>query len=163
MFSEYMAHLFNSMRALTGRLTTSPVTGTSTVLGPALTELVLAAGEIVVATARRTGPLDDLKAKNHSDRLFMLKLDVTNSDEIGEAFTQVKAAFGQLDIVVNNAAWSTFGEAESAHEADARATLDMNFWGAANVLRAAFELFNDVNARGAGGWLIQILPVGGFV
>ncbi|EIW52298.1 NAD-P-binding protein [Trametes versicolor FP-101664 SS1] len=97
------------------------ITGTSTGLGRALTELVLAKGQIVVATARRTGPLHDLKAKYPADRLLVLKLDVTNSDEITEAFSQVKAAFGRLDVVVNNAAWGTFGEVESAREADARA------------------------------------------
>ncbi len=90
----------------------------------------------------------------------MLKLDVSNSDKIAEAFAQVKAAFGRLDIIVNNAVWGTFDEVESAREADARAMFDTNFWGAANVSRAAVAFFRDVNARGVGGRLIQISSVG---
>ncbi|KAI0637618.1 NAD-P-binding protein [Trametes polyzona] len=138
------------------------ITGTSTGFGRALAELVLEKGEIVVATSRRTEPLDDLKAKYASDRLLVLKLDVTQPQDITDAFARVKDAFGRLDVVVNNAAIATFGELESIPDRDARATLEVNFWGAANVARAAVAFFRDVNAPGVGGRLLQISSVVGY-
>ncbi|OJT03841.1 hypothetical protein TRAPUB_5481, partial [Trametes pubescens] len=138
-------------------------TGTSTGLGKTLVELVLAKGEIVVATARRTAPLNDLKAKYPASHLLVLKLDVSKPSEITAAFAQVKEAFGRLDVVVNNAGWGTFGEVESAVDADARAMFDTNFWGAVDVSRAALAFFRDVNAPGVGGRLVQISSCCGIV
>lgn len=143
--------------------TSSLVTGTSTGLGKALVELVLAKGEIVVATARRTAPLDDLKAAYPASRLLVLKLDVSKPAEITAAFAQAKEAFGRLDVVVNNAGWGTFGEVESVVDADARAMFDTNFWGAVDVSRAALAFFRDVNAPGVGGRLVQISSCCGVV
>lgn len=40
---------------------------------------------------------------------------------------------------------------------------DTNFWGAANVSRAAVAFFREVNAQGDGGRLIQISSIGGFI
>lgn len=139
------------------------VTGTSTGLGKALVELVLAKGEIVVATARRTAPLDDLKAAYPASRLLVLKLDVSKPAEITAAFAQAKDAFGRLDVVVNNAGWGTFGEVESVVDADARAMFDTNFWGAVDVSRAALAFFREVNAPGVGGRLVQISSCCGVV
>ncbi|KAJ8455184.1 hypothetical protein ONZ51_g12589 [Trametes cubensis] len=139
-------------------------TGSANGFGRFLTEHVLSQGEIVVATMRRTSPLDDLKAKYSSDRLLVVKVDVNNSHEIADAFAQVKMAFGRLDVVVNNAGWGVFGEVEAVRGEDARAMFDTNFWGAVNVSREAVKFFRDVNAPGVGGRLLQIsslLGVGG--
>ncbi|KAH9889898.1 NAD-P-binding protein [Cubamyces lactineus] len=140
------------------------ITGSANGFGRFLTEHVLSQGEVVVATARRTSPLDDLKTKYPSDRLMVVKVDVSNSREIADAFAQVKAAFGRLDVVVNNAGWGVFGEVEAVREEDARAMFDTNFWGAVNVSREAVKFFREVNAPGVGGRLLQIsslLGVGG--
>ena len=53
------------------------ITGSARGLGRAVVEEALAAGHQVVATARRTSPLDDL-AQRHGDQLFTVPLDVTD-------------------------------------------------------------------------------------
>lgn len=52
------------------------VTRTSTGIGRNMAELLLAKGEIVVATARKPDVLDDLKTKYPASQLLTLKLDV---------------------------------------------------------------------------------------
>ena len=59
----------------------------------------------MVATARRPSILDELVSQYPSDRLLVLKLDVSQPQEIVDAFAQTKATFGRLDVVVNNAGY----------------------------------------------------------
>ncbi|KAI0775583.1 NAD-P-binding protein [Trametes elegans] len=139
------------------------ITGTSTGLGRALAELILEQGEVVVGTARTPSALDDLAGRYPSDRLLVLKLDVTVQQHISDAFTQAKASFGRVDIVVNNAGYGDLGEMESVDDADARAIFDTNFWGATSVTRAAVKFFREANPPGLGGRLLQISSVLGVV
>ncbi|KAI0369427.1 NAD-P-binding protein [Pilatotrama ljubarskyi] len=139
------------------------ITGTSTGFGRALAELVLEKGEAVIATVRKPSALDELVQKHPKDRLLVLKLDVTRSEEIARAFERAKEAFGRIDIVVNNAGYGDVGEIESVDEATARAIFDTNFWGATAVTREALKFFREVNAQGHGGRLLQMSSVLGVV
>ncbi|KAI0330507.1 NAD-P-binding protein [Cubamyces sp. BRFM 1775] len=139
------------------------ITGTSTGFGRALTELVLERNERVVAIARQPSTMSDLSAKHGRDRLLVLNADVTVPEQVEEAFAQSKCAFGQLDVVVNNAGWAHLGEVESMDDATARAMFETNFWGAVKVTREALKFFRDCNPPGTGGRLLQISSVLGMV
>jgi len=138
------------------------ITGTSTGMGRGLTEYVLSRGHIVVATLRTPANLDDLKAKYAEDRLLILRLDVSQQQEITAAFDKDKSVFGRLDIVVNNAGYGMLGEVESTPEDMARTLFDVNFWGAANVSKAAITFFREVNTPGVGGRLINMSSIAGI-
>ncbi|KAI0754411.1 NAD-P-binding protein [Daedaleopsis nitida] len=142
------------------------ITGSSTGFGRRLAELVLQNGEIVVATARKSSALHDLVAQyssvTESGRLLVLQLDVSQPQEIVAAFAQAKAAFGRIDVVVNNAAYAVMGEVESVREGDARVMFETNFWGAYNVTREAVSFFREVNAPGVGGRLLQMSSITGL-
>jgi len=131
------------------------ITGASTGFGKAMTELALAKGDKVVATLRRPDALNDLSAKYSSTELLLVKLDVTNYQEIFDAFVEAKKTFGKIDVVFNNAGTGTFGEVESIPDEVARAIFETNFWGAANVMREAVRFFRDENAPGVGGRLVN--------
>ncbi|KAI0671224.1 NAD-P-binding protein [Trametes maxima] len=139
------------------------ITGTSTGLGRALAELILERGECVVATARQPAALDDLSACYGRDQLAVLKLDVTHLTDVVEAFAGAKAAFGRLDVVVNNAAYGHLGEVESMDDTTARDMFETNFWGALKVTREAIKFFRDSNPPGVGGRLLQLSSVLGVV
>ncbi|KAI0775586.1 NAD-P-binding protein [Trametes elegans] len=139
------------------------ITGTSTGLGRALTELVLERGERVVATARQPAALDDLTRAHGDSHLLVVKLDVTITEDVTEAFARAHAVFGRIDIVVNNAAYGHLGEVESMDDDTARAIFETNFWGALKVTRAAVAYFRDLNGPGIGGRLLQISSVLGLV
>ena len=120
-----------------------------------MAELVLKNGDIAVATARKPETLDNLKATYPTTRLLVLKLDVTQSQAIKDAFTQAKTTFGRVDVVFNNAGYSLGGEIEATPEDVARALFDTNFWGAVNVGREAVRVFREEN-KPNGGLLLNV-------
>jgi NAD(P)-dependent dehydrogenase (short-subunit alcohol dehydrogenase family) len=131
------------------------VTGASRGLGRAFTEAALAAGDRVACAARDVSPLDDLAAR-HPERLLALGLDVTDRAAVFSVVDQVVEHFGRLDIVVNNAGALFTGMVEEFTEAEARAQLDLNFFGALWVSQAVLP---RLRAQGS-GHLVQISSVG---
>jgi NAD(P)-dependent dehydrogenase (short-subunit alcohol dehydrogenase family) len=134
------------------------ITGSSRGFGRALTESALAAGDRVVATARRPDALDDL-AQSHSADLLTLPLDVMDS---GAAQRAVQAAvdwFGRLDVVVNNAGYANVAPIETGGDEDFRAQFETNFWGVYNVTKAAIGPLR----RQGGGLIVQFSSIGGRV
>ncbi|PIL35060.1 hypothetical protein GSI_02847 [Ganoderma sinense ZZ0214-1] len=140
------------------------ITGASTGFGHELAKIVLERGDIAVATARRPEVLSSLAAKypQAADRLLTLKLDVTEEQDIVDAFAAAKAKFGRVDVVANNAGFLTMGELESVPAADGRAIFETNFWGATRVSREAVRFFREDNPAGAGGRLLQFSSILGF-
>lgn len=104
-----------------------------------MVEHVLSKGDIAVATLRKPEALNDLKAKYSSDRLLVLKLDVTKPQEVTEAFEKTKQVFGRLDVMFNNAGYSLVGEVEGTPEEAARSLFEVTFWGADRVGREAIR------------------------
>jgi len=80
------------------------VTGSSRGLGRQLAEAVLAAGDRLVATARRPEQLADLKA-TYGEQMLALALDVTDAAAARSAIQQTIETFGRLDVLVNNAGY----------------------------------------------------------
>lgn len=74
------------------------VTGTSTGFGHELVNIILAGGDIAVATARNASQLSFEGAK--SNNYLAVKLDVTRQGDIDEAFKQAVDKFGRVDVVV---------------------------------------------------------------
>ncbi|KIJ47160.1 hypothetical protein M422DRAFT_28847 [Sphaerobolus stellatus SS14] len=131
------------------------VTGTSSGLGRAVTEYVLAKGDIVVATLRKPEAIADLSAKYDSSKLLVLRLDVKNFGEIKSVFAKVKETFGRLDVVYNNAGYAIVLEAEATPEDLARDMFEVNFWGLVNISKEAVRFFREENKPGVGGWLLN--------
>ena len=137
-------------------LTSVEVTGSSSGFGRTLTEIALAKGEKVVATARKPETLSDLRDRYFEDQLLLVGLDVVKEEDISAAFILAKKAFGRVDVVFNNAGVSLGAEVEGTPNDAARTMFEINFWGAANVSREAVRFFRDENPSGAGGRLITV-------
>ncbi|MBH5338747.1 SDR family NAD(P)-dependent oxidoreductase [Streptomyces pactum] len=131
------------------------ITGASRGLGRAFTEAALAVGDRVVAAARDVGPLDGLAGKHPGD-LVPLALDVADRQAVFDGVERAAAAFGRLDIVVNNAGGMLYGMVEEATEEQIRAHMDVNFFGAVWVAQAVLP---HLRANG-GGRLLQITSMG---
>jgi len=134
------------------------VTGSSRGLGRQIAEKVLAAGHSLVATARRPEQLADL-AERYGDRMRAVALDVTDPAAARAAVDTAVAAFGRLDVVVNNAGYANSGSFEDTPADDFRAQLDANLFGVVNVTRAALPVLREQGA----GHVIQVSSVGGRV
>ncbi|MGW7480787.1 SDR family NAD(P)-dependent oxidoreductase [Nonomuraea muscovyensis] len=131
------------------------ITGASRGLGRAFAEAALAAGDRVVAAARDVEPLTDLAAA-YPDALIRLPLDVSDRAAVRDGVDRAVAAFGRLDIVVNNAGGMLFGMVEEATEEQIRAHFDVNFFGAVWVAQAVVP---HLRAQGSGR-ILQITSMG---
>ena len=115
------------------------ITGCSSGLGRALAARVLARGHRVIATARQPETLADLVATDPS-RGRALALDVADASQVAPVVAQAAAAFGRLDVVVNNAGYGLIGAVEEYDEAQIARNFETNFFGALRVIRAALPI-----------------------
>ena len=127
-----------------------------------MTELVLQQGGIAIATLRTPSALDALRTQWPEDKLIILKLDVTNREDINAALEYVKVKVGRIDFVFNNAGYGLMGEVEGTPEEAARAMFEVNFWGASYVARESVKFFRDVN-QPQGGTLLNVSSYMGLI
>ncbi|MEV0351252.1 SDR family NAD(P)-dependent oxidoreductase [Nonomuraea sp. NPDC050680] len=131
------------------------ITGASRGLGRAFAEAALATGDRVVAAARNVDPLAEL-TEEHPGRLVRLAMDVSDRAAVQDGVDQAAAAFGRLDIVVNNAGGFLFGMLEEATEEQIRAHFDVNFFGAIWVAQAVVP---HLRKQGS-GHILQVTSMG---
>ncbi|PCC73586.1 NADP-dependent 3-hydroxy acid dehydrogenase YdfG [Nannocystis exedens] len=132
------------------------ITGAGRGLGRAFVEGALAAGERVVATLRRPEVLRPL-VEAHPALLRTLALDVRDRSAVFTVVEQAHAAFGRLDVVINNAGYGLVGAVEEVSEAEAREQMDTNFFGALWVTQAVLPVLRAQRS----GHIVQISSVGG--
>src|SRR5258707_10588089 len=132
------------------------ITGTSRGFGRELAEAVLAAGDNLVATARRISSLDDLVGK-HGSQIVPFVTDVTDVAQAEAAVDIAISTFGSLDVVVNNAGYANMNSIEDTPDEDFRAQVDTNLWGVVNVTRAALPVLRTQRS----GHIMQFSSIGG--
>jgi NAD(P)-dependent dehydrogenase (short-subunit alcohol dehydrogenase family) len=132
------------------------VTGSASGLGRNIAEAVLASGDRLVATARDPRRLDDLVEK-YGDQVRTAPLDVADEDAAKAAVHAAVAAFGRLDVVVNNAGYGDIAPFEQLSSERFKAVIDTNFYGVVNVTRAAIPIMRKQKS----GYIFQISSVGG--
>ncbi|MFJ1895867.1 MULTISPECIES: SDR family oxidoreductase [unclassified Streptomyces] len=133
------------------------ITGASRGFGREWAVAALERGDSVAATARDLSTLGDLREK-YGERLLPLRLDVTDRDAGFAAVQQAHERFGRLDVVVNNAGYGHFGLVEELTEAEARAQLDTNLFGALWITQAALPLLREQGS----GHILQVSSIGGI-
>jgi NAD(P)-dependent dehydrogenase (short-subunit alcohol dehydrogenase family) len=133
------------------------ITGAASGLGWELAEAVLGRGGQVVATAREPRRLDEL-AGRYPGQVVAARLDVTNAEQARTAVGDGLAAFGHLDVVVNNAGYGLFGALEELPGEELRREFETNVFGALNVTRAALPHLR----RQRSGHIVQISSLEGI-
>jgi NAD(P)-dependent dehydrogenase (short-subunit alcohol dehydrogenase family) len=133
------------------------ITGASRGFGREWAIAALDRGDSVAATARDLSTLDDL-VKTYGERFVPLKLDVIDRDADFAAVRQAHERFGRLDVVVNNAGYGHFGMVEEITEAEARAQLETNLFGALWVTQAALPILREQGS----GHILQVSSIGGI-
>lgn len=132
------------------------ITGSSRGLGRSIAEAVLAHGDQLVATARKTEQLADLVAQ-YGDQVRAVTLDVTSPEQAEAAVQAAVKAFGRLDVVVNNAGYGNMSSIEETSFEDFHAQISTNLWGVINVTKAALPVLRKQKS----GHIVQISSIGG--
>jgi NAD(P)-dependent dehydrogenase (short-subunit alcohol dehydrogenase family) len=135
------------------------VTGASQGLGLTLVKKLLQNGYRVAATSRNVQKLKEAVGVIDSDRFLPLVVDLNNLDCIDESVQQTLAAFGRIDVVVNNAGYGMTGTVEEIEEQEIRTIFDVNVFAAINVVKKILPLLRKQRA----GSIINIGSVAGFV
>ncbi|MET7757148.1 oxidoreductase [Streptomyces sp. NPDC005389] len=132
------------------------ITGANSGFGRAFAEAAIAAGDIVVAAARRTETLDDLVAA-HPDQVDPVALDVTDTAAVDTVVAEVAERHGRIDVLVNNAGRTHVGSVEETSDAELRSLFDVHVFGPAALARAVLP---HMRARRSGA-IVQLSSVGG--
>jgi len=132
------------------------ITGSGNGLGRDIAEAALAAGDSVVAGARRPEELAPL-VKQYGDRVKPVTLEVRDETAAQAALKLAEATFGRLDVLVNNAGYGQFAPFEQMSGEDFKAVVETCFYGVVYTTRAAIPMMR----RQKSGHIFQISSVGG--
>ncbi len=132
------------------------ITGAGRGMGVNIARAALAAGNYVVATGRNITAV--AKAVGESDRLLVVKLDVTSPDDAKTAVHASVERFGRIDVLVNNAANFYAGYFEELTPEQIDRQLTTSLIGPMNVTRAALPIMRRQRA----GHIMSISSTAGF-
>jgi len=132
------------------------ITGTSRGFGRVWAEAALARGDRVAATARDVKTLAPL-VERYGERISAISLDVTDRAAVFNSVADAHRRFGRIDIAINNAGYGLFGTIEEVTEAQARAQIETNLFGALWVTQAVLPIMRNQRS----GHILQVSSIGG--
>ncbi len=137
------------------------VTGASTGLGASLAVSLAKQGYTTYATMRNLAKQELVTnlAKEQNVAVKLEQLDVESSDSVNAAISNVIAAEGQVDLLVNNAGAGFVKTTEHASEQEMEWVTNVNYHG---VVRCTKAVLPHMRQRQS-GHVINITSVGGLV
>ena len=132
------------------------ITGSSSGIGKAAARYFAEKGWNVAATMRTPSKETEL-AGLPNVRLF--RLDVMDADSIRQALADARAAFGGIDVIVNNAGYGAVGVFEAATPEQIQRQFDTNVFGVMNVIREILPYFREKRD----GTIINVTSMGGLI
>jgi NAD(P)-dependent dehydrogenase (short-subunit alcohol dehydrogenase family) len=134
------------------------VTGANRGIGRAIALKLASEGTSVVLTARDAALLAEVAAEIRRAGGTALEVagDLTNPELPGQIVAATLAAFGRVDIVVNNAGATKRGLFLELSESDWAEGFALKFFGAVRLLRAAWP-----HLRASAGSVVNIAGIGG--
>ncbi|MFI9722390.1 oxidoreductase [Streptomyces sp. NPDC052396] len=132
------------------------ITGATSGFGLEIVKAALAAGDTVVAAARRPEALQDLAAAS-GGRLVPVALDVTDQGRIAEVVAELVERHGRIDVLVNNAGRGVIGAVEETTDRELRDLMELHLFGPAALTRAVLP---QMRQQGSGA-VVQMSSMGG--
>ncbi len=132
------------------------ITGSGNGLGRDIAEAALAAGDQVVAGARRTNELNAL-VEQYGERITPVTLDVREEEAAKAAVQTALDKYGRLDVLVNNAGYGYFAPFEQMTSDQFRDVVETCLFGVVYTTRATLPVMR----RQRSGHIFQVSSVGG--
>ena len=111
-----------------------------------------------MTTARNPAGIADI-VRAYPETSLALGLDVTDDPQRRDAVAKAEAAFGRIDVLVNNAGHGYSAAIEEGEESEIRRMFETNFFALAAMTR---RVLAGMRARGRGR-IVNISSVGGLV
>jgi NAD(P)-dependent dehydrogenase (short-subunit alcohol dehydrogenase family) len=134
---------------------TALITGASSGIGEAIARQLIIDGYKVYAGARRVERMLPLTAAGAT----VLAFDVTDDASMVAAIDTIKAETGQLDVLVNNAGYGSFGALEDVPLDEGRRQFEVNVFGLARLTQLALPMMREKRS----GTIVNISSIGGKI
>ncbi|SEI41333.1 NADP-dependent 3-hydroxy acid dehydrogenase YdfG [Dyadobacter koreensis] len=136
------------------------ITGASSGMGEAMAELLSGCGAKVVLGARRADRLESLakRIEDTGGEVVWLQMDVTRRKEVQNLADLAVAAFGRLDVMINNAGISQLHRMEALDIEGWEQMIDVNVKGVLYGIAAALPIFQSQGS----GHVINIISTAGI-
>ena len=131
------------------------ITGCSTGFGLAIAKQAIEQGYRTVMTARDPAAL---AAYSATDNVLVLKLDVTQPDDISAAVQATEARFGAIGVLVNNAGIGYFAAIEEAEDLEVRKMFEVNVFGLNRMIQAVLPGMRHRRS----GCIVNFSSIGGL-
>lgn len=138
---------------LTGRV--AVVTGGTRGVGAGITRALLGAGAEVVTCARRP-PDKPVEAGGRTARF--LPVDLRDTEAVAAFFSQVRAEYGRVDALINNAGGTPYRMLEEGGAERHARVIELNLLAPLTVSLAAYEV---MSSQSDGGSIVMIGSVSG--
>ncbi|MFG2396892.1 SDR family oxidoreductase [Streptomyces lydicus] len=145
---------------MNGNPKTVVITGASSGIGEATARRLAADGHRVFLGARRTDRLAALTGRlvGAGGTAAYRRVDVTDADDVCAFVDAARAAFGRVDVMVNNAGVMPLSPLEALRVADWDRMLDVNVRGVLHGIAAALPVMRSQG----GGHFVTIASVGAY-
>jgi NADP-dependent 3-hydroxy acid dehydrogenase YdfG len=152
-----------SYENLAGR--TAVVTGAASGIGEATAVTLAAQGARAVLLARRGERLEAIAGKIRADggQALAVVADVTDDASVAAAVESVHAAWGTVDLVVNNAGVMLPNPITDARVDEWQRMIDTNVTGVLRVIGAFAADLNEAAAQGRSADLVNVSSIGAHV
>lgn len=133
------------------------VTGASKGIGASIASHLAAEGAAVVvnySSSREAAEQVVSRIESAGGRAIAIQADLSRPDDIGRLFAETRAAFGKVDVLVNNAGVYQFASLQEIDPTHFRRQFDVNVLGLLLATKEAVGLFPE-----SGGSVINISSV----
>lgn len=134
------------------------ITGASSGIGALTASMLAREGAIPVLTGRKLEKLKKV-AESISPSVLYFRMDVENPEQISAVIEKVLAAYGKIDILLNNAGYGKFVAFKDMPIDDFAAMMDTNYMG---IVRCTKAVLPQMQRQGS-GHIINIASMAGKI
>ncbi|MCL2318378.1 MAG: SDR family oxidoreductase, partial [Methanomassiliicoccaceae archaeon] len=132
------------------------ITGSSSGIGKETARIFQKKGWNVIATMRDPNAEEELHTL---ENVKVVKCDVTDLDSISSAVKEGIAAFGKIDVLVNNAGYYAIGPFEAATHEQIEKQFDTNLLGVINMTKEVLPYLREQRS----GTIVNVSSIAGMV
>ena len=129
------------------------ITGASSGIGEETAKLLLREGYTVYGAARRLEKMKDIEAEG----VHIISMDVANEQSMQDGVKLILEKEGQIDALVNNAGYGSYGALEDVPMSEARYQFEINVFGMARLTQLVLPAMRERRS----GRIINVSSVAG--